>query len=96
MPKKVDANQPAVVQHLRECGLHVTLLHTLGKGVPDMVVTGYNHMAGAVLALLVELKNGNGKLTDDEIAWHSKYPADGPLIVARSAEDVLKWFGMTS
>lgn len=93
-PKKVDANQPEIVKQLRQCGLHVIDLHTLGKGVPDILVTGYSHAADKVLCLLVEVKGPNGKLTPDEAVWHEGYPQDGPLIVAHSADEVLWWFGI--
>lgn len=67
--------------------------HTIGSGAPDLVVSGYHRKLGVICALLVEVKNRNGKLTDDEQRWHSDYPAGGPLIVARSVDDVLLWFG---
>ena len=94
MPKKVDTNQPEIVKALRHCGLHVIDLHTLGKGVPDLLVTGYNPVANKVLALLVEVKTDKGKLTPDEMVWHDNFPQDGPLIVAHSADEVLWWFGI--
>lgn len=89
---RVDANQAAITRDLRDCGYHVTLLHTVGRGVPDMLVTGYRHATDTVAALLVEVKTDGGKLTDDERAWHAEYPDGGPLIVARKAEDVITWF----
>lgn len=90
---RVDANQPEVTKTLRGAGFHVNLLHFVGKGHPDMVVTGYHRGLDTVAALYVELKTDDGTLTDDEARWHDEYPAGGPLIVARSADDVLRWFG---
>lgn len=91
--KRVDANQPAIVSALRQVGYHVIHLHTLGKGVPDILVTGYNHRVNSVVALLVEIKTASGNLTDDEKQWHYDYPVGGPLIIARSEDDVMRWFG---
>lgn len=90
---KVDNNQPALVAQLRGAGYHVALTHTLGRGFPDIIVTGPRLPSGDVAALLVEVKDGRGKLTEDEREWHATYPEGGPLIVARCAEDVLAWFG---
>lgn len=89
----VDVNQAAIVRELRAAGFHVALTHTLGRGFPDCVVTGYSIPLGAVAALLVEIKAGNDKLSEREGEWHAAYPEGGPLIVARSADDVLRWFG---
>ena len=65
MPKRVDANQAELVQTLRACGLHIVHLHTLGKGVPDLLVSGYRRQSERVEALLVEVKTATGKMTDD-------------------------------
>lgn len=89
----VDANQPDIVRELRAAGLHVALTHTIGRGFPDCIVTGYSIPLGAVAALFVEIKVGRDKLTEREQEWHAAYPDGGPLIVARSADDVLRWFG---
>lgn len=90
---KVDANQPALVAQLRAAGYHVAPTHALGRGFPDLIVTGVRLPTGDVAALLVEVKDSRGKLTEDEQEWHAAYPEGGPLIVARCAEDVLAWFG---
>lgn len=65
---KVDLNQPEVTKRLREFGISVELLHTLGGGVPDLLlgVGGWN--------FLIELKSSaKGKLTKDELEWHSTW-----------------------
>lgn len=92
---KKDANHTDIVGKLEKCGLHVADTSKLGFGFPDLVVTGYNRKADRVMALLVEVKGDKGKLTDHEKNFFEKYPEDGPLIVAREAEDVLRWFGVT-
>lgn len=65
----------------------------VGAGAPDTVVTGYSNHTERVEACLVEIKAPGGKLTPDEVKWHAEYPQDGPLIIAYSADDVLRWFG---
>lgn len=90
---KVDANQPALVAQLRAAGYHVAPTHALGRGFPDLIVTGVRLPQGDVAALLVEVKDAHGRLTADEAAWHAAYPDGGPLIVAHGVDDVLAWFG---
>jgi hypothetical protein len=92
---KADNNQPKMVADIRKAGLHVMHTHTIGKGAPDLVVTGYHQGINMVAALLVEIKDDKGKLTADEMIFHAEYPADGPLIIARCADDVLRWFEIT-
>lgn len=89
----VDANQPAIVRALKAAGYHVAHTYQLGRGFPDLVVTGYSIPLNAVAAVFVELKVGNDKLTEAEQAWHAAYPDGGPLIIARHENDVLAWFG---
>lgn len=38
MPKRVDANQREIVNALRDQGLSVLVMSTLGKGAPDIAV----------------------------------------------------------
>lgn len=83
MPKyaaRADKNQPQVVQWFRQLGARVHHTHTLGRGFPDLLVAwrGYN--------LLVEVKDANGVLTDDEAAWHADWP--GQVAIVRTLEDV--------
>jgi hypothetical protein len=89
---RVDRNQGGIVQTLRGLGFHVSPTHRLGGGFPDLVVTG-PHIDGGIVALLVEVKEPRGKLNEREKRYHADYPEGGPLIVARSADDVLEWFG---
>jgi hypothetical protein len=94
MPKKTDANQPAIVAELRRLGLLIVDLHTIGHGCPDILAVGYHRERGYDCALLVEIKGAKGTLTLDEEAFHDAFPIEGPLIIARCAEDVLRWFGL--
>lgn len=89
---RVDGNQAEIVKNLRNTDYHITHIHTIGSGVPDLIVTGIGKQSKRLLALLVEVKQLKGKLTEDEIEWHSKFPPDGPLIVAYSADDIVEWF----
>jgi hypothetical protein len=40
--RRVDANQREVVKALRKAGAEVTFIHTLGKGVADLLVSFRN------------------------------------------------------
>ena len=86
--KKVDANQPEIVQALRAIGYTVTLTHRLGAGFPDILVT----RGDSLIALLVEIKTpttykskGQG-LTTAEVTFRASYP--GPYIIACEWEAV--------
>lgn len=62
---RVDANQAAIAEALRSCGATVQLIHTVGKGCPDLLV-GFGG-----INLLLEVKDGSKppskrKLTPDE------------------------------
>lgn len=81
--RRVDANQPIIVPQLRKLGISVQPIHTLGHGVPDLLlgVAGTN--------LLVELKsNGKGKLTDDELEWQVAW--QGQVDTASSVAQILR------
>ncbi len=90
---KTDINQKPMVTQIRRAGFHVHPTHRLGDGFPDLVVTGYSMKLRTVAALLVEVKRDGEGLTEAEKEFHEGYPLDGPLIIARHAEDVLRWFG---
>lgn len=98
-PKKTDANQAGMVEHLRQCGLMVILLHMVGKGIPDLMCVGYRRQTNKIEAVMVEVKTDKGKLTKEQEAWHQKWrekfpEGDAPLLIARQSEDVLAWFGL--
>ena len=66
---RVDANQSEVTKALRKIGASVQLLHSVGKGCPDMLVgyKGNNY--------LLEIKDGGKpesarKLTAEQTIWH--------------------------
>ena len=69
---KVDANQPEIVQALRDIGATVQILSAVGKGCPDILV-GFRRNN-----FLFEIKDGakspsRRKLTDDERQWHDDW-----------------------
>ena len=76
---RVDANQPAIVQALRQIGATVQHLHMVGDGCPDILV-GYR---GA--NYLFEIKQGpRSKMTKDEREWHEAWR--GTVFVVTSPE----------
>lgn len=83
MPRRAaraDANQEQVVRWFRALGASVAHIHTVGQGVPDLLVgwRGYN--------LLVEVKQPKGRLTPDETTWHETWL--GQVAIIRTLEDV--------
>ena len=83
---KVDSIQPAIVSALRKAGASVEPLHMVGRGVPDLLVG----LAGRTM--LVEVKTGNGGLTDDQVVWHRMWRGS-PVAIVRSVEDALYAIG---
>lgn len=62
--KKVDQNQKDIVKALRDGGASVFLLHTQGKGCPDLLC-GINS-----ITFLVEVKSSpDAKFTNDQVAF---------------------------
>jgi hypothetical protein len=90
MPKRIDANQPQVVSGLRQVGATVLLLHTVGKGCPDIAVgfRGRN--------FLFEIKDGDKpyskrQLTPDEETFFEEW--HGQVSVVNSLDDALTQIG---
>ena len=81
---KIDVNQPALVEQIRDLGYTVQHLHTLGKGCPDIMVGGKG------MNYLFEIKNPeyDGKLTADEQEWHDMWK--GQVDIAETLEDILE------
>lgn len=83
---RIDENQPAIVQALRDVGASVQPLHAVGKGCPDLLVgwRGTNY--------LVEIKNpakprADRQLTSDQVEW--KYRWCGTVHLVESIEQAL-------
>jgi len=87
--KKVDNNQKYVVKALRDYGATVFLLHTVGGGIPDLMVC-YNDQT-----ILMEVKDGSEKkLTPQQITLFANWQG-GPLHRVNSVQesiDVLKLY----
>jgi len=88
--RRVDANQQAIVAALRAVGASVLLLHTVGRGCPD-ILAGHRGVN-----VLMELKDGTKppsarRLTPDEAAWHATWR--GTVVVVASVDDALKAIG---
>ena len=82
--RHVDANQTAIVEALRKVGAVVVHLHTVGGGVPDLLVGWRGSW------LLAEVKDGSKPpsrraLNPAQLAWHSAAQAAGlPVLVVTS------------
>jgi len=84
--KRVDANQARLVEMMRQLGMRVLVLSSVGRGVPDLLV-GCNG-----LLKLCEVKDGKKflsaqKLTQDQVKFFSDW--DGYCCILRSENDVL-------
>ncbi len=80
---RVDSNQSEVTKALRKIGASVQLLHSVGKGCPDMLV-GYKGVN-----ILLEIKRDETKkLTPDQVIWHHNWR--GQVATVATAEEALK------
>lgn len=84
---RVDANQPEIVAALRQSGCSVEHLHSVGGGVPDLLVGVQG------LNLLIEVKDGSKppsarKLTPDQVEWHGKW--QGQKVIASTVVEALQ------
>ncbi len=74
--RQEDDNQGAIVKALRSIGAMVQPVHTVGKGVPDLLVIYRGEIH------LTEVKDGSKpksarKLTDEQIKWHEEAKRNG-------------------
>ena len=88
---RVDANQGEIVSALRRAGATVEPLHSVGDGVPDLLV-GYRG-----LNLLIEVKDGakppsDRKLNDRQFEWHQAWR--GQSCVVDSIQAALEAVGI--
>lgn len=84
---KVDANQAEIVEALRKAGARVQPLHTVGQGVPDLLV-GFKGQT-----LLMECKDGTKppsarQLTPEQQAWLQAWTG-GSVWLVTSVDDAL-------
>jgi hypothetical protein len=92
---RTDSNQFQIVTALREAGCSVQPLHTVGAGVPDLLV-GCVMPSGDRLNYLLEVKDGGKppskrQLTADEQSWHKNWK--GQVNVITSIKEALELIG---
>jgi hypothetical protein len=82
--KKTDKNQASVVKALRDFGADVYSLHTVGGGIPDLLVLYEGH------TLLFEVKDGaDKKLTPLQIKLFANWKG-GHLHRVNSPEEAIE------
>lgn len=81
---KSDDNQKALIAALRQVGASVEVLSA--RGVPDLLV------AYRGIIYLMEVKGAKGKLTPDQVKWHSLWQS--PIHIVRSVDDALRVIGV--
>ena len=79
---RVDANQKEVVAALRKQGWTVQHLHKVGEGCPDILVG-----ADKKHNVLLEIKDGDGKLTAQQYVWHADW--QGQKAIVRNADEAI-------
>jgi len=86
---KPDANQADIIRDLRDCGLIVHDVSSLGGDCLDLFVGD----PASYSWLQIEVKTDEGKLTPRERAYIAVHLPKVPILIAREAEDVLRAFG---
>jgi len=83
--KKIDLNQPEIVEGLRAMGASVTSLAPIGAGCPDLLVgwKGRN--------LLMEVKQEQETFTAPQKLWHKHW--QGSAHVVRSIAEAIQVLG---
>lgn len=79
--KRVDKNQPAIVNTLRANGWTVRHTHMVGHGFPDLVACKEH------VNVLIEVKSQGGKLNDNQKRFLSLWT--GPVITVRSPKQAV-------
>lgn len=83
--KRVDRNQTEIVKALRDRGVSVFLLHTVGKGCPDLLCGIAN------TTFLVEIKaDAKATFTKDQIEFQGNWKGS-PVIRINSVEEAIAW-----
>lgn len=80
--RSVDVNQAEIVDALRQVGVTVTCIHSVGHGCPDLLC---GHKGKSYV---LEVKNGNSKLTADEREWHAEWR--GQVAIVRTPEEAIR------
>jgi len=87
-----DANQAVIIEELRKAGFCVHNVSSLSGNLLDLFIGGYNSKMGQYEWVQVEVKIESGALTDGQQKYLAEWP-DLPIIIARSADDILQHFG---
>ena len=82
----VDKNQKSILKHFRFLGASVTHLHSVGGGVPDLLV-GYNGVN-----YMVEVKTSKGKLNEKQVEYFNNW--NGQVCVIRTNKEVEELLGL--
>lgn len=86
--KRVDANQPEIVEQLRAAGMSVEPTHAVGAGFPDLVV-GVTLSCGCRFTFLVEVKMPRGQLNARQQRWHKQWT--GQVLVITEAQQMIDY-----
>jgi hypothetical protein len=91
---KPDSNQAQITEELRALGYDVDVVCDLPR-LYDLVVSGQKHLyyPSTPASVRVEIKSENGELNETEKEYYEKQNHKGSYLVARTTEDILKWFG---
>lgn len=84
--RKVDGNQSAIVDALRDMGAFVFSLHAVGRGCPDLLVAFRGRW------YVAEVKNGSllgWKLTKAQKDFRKEAKAD--VVILTSVDDAIAW-----
>jgi hypothetical protein len=84
--RRADGNQPAVVKALRDIGCSVVCTHTIGQGVPDLIVDYHGRTC------LIEIKDpskpkSDRKLTPAQAEFHAAWT--GPIYTVETPEEAV-------
>lgn len=84
--RRADGNQPEIVEALRSIGCSVCPLHTVGGGVPDLLVD----LRGRTV--LIEIKDpkkpkSDRQLTVAQLKFHNEWT--GPIYIVETIEQAI-------
>ena len=82
---RVDRNHRELVTALRAVGAEVLDLSRVGQGCPDLLVGWRGQLT------LLEVKSGNGKLSEDQVWFHQFW--SGYVKVIRTVPEALAAIG---
>ena len=84
-PRRIDANQPEIVDALQKAGYCVCDISSVGCGCPDLIVG----IPGRPEVFLLEIKNpkSGGRLNKLQQQWHDAWP--GQVAIVWTVEEAL-------